>query len=519
MAEHAGVDRTEPAAGTRTLTASSAAIRQNDLLAFAEAIPIIVWRTDPGGLNDYLNASWYDYTGLTLEQSRGTGWTTAIHPDDQSDAQRRWLNALADGSVYEVELRLLGADGRYRWFLMRGRPLPALDGSIAAWFGTATDIDAQKRAAEALAGAKNRAELLAEAEMIFERSFAKPHVISDLAGLAIESFATFCYYDSTSEDGELTRRAAVHRDPVWQRRFDTAGPSEVPWQRPHLPDPALSSGKARFIAPVSEEWIDAISVDTAQRDTLLALDINSIMAVPLVARGRNFGVLTFGRSAATPPFNDDDLATAKELARRAATTLENAHIYAQSLDNERRAAAIADAVPQIFWTARADGTIDWYNRRWYEYTGQRAPDDAGTGWELAQHPRDLPEVQREWRRSLITGKPFELSHRLRGTTACFVGSSRASSRNAPATKRSRAGTAPRPTSTPSGEPRCSSRSSPNSDNASPRCPRSTQRSTRWSNRWCRTSPIGPWSNCATRTRPTLRPRNTPTRRSAANCTR
>jgi PAS domain S-box-containing protein len=413
------VDLTEPAAGTRSPTASSAAIRQHDLLAFAEAIPVIVWRTDPQGLNDYLNATWYDYTGLTVEQSRGTGWTTVIHPDDQSNAQTRWVAAIHDGATYEVEFRMLGRDGAYRWFLVRGRPLPALDGSVAAWFGTATDIDTQKRAAEALAGAKNRAELLAEAETIFERSFATPHVISDLATLSIDTFATFCYYDSTDEAGELTRRAAVHRDPEWQRRFDNAGANELPWRRPRLPDPALASGAARFVSPVKDEWIEDISVDAAQAAALHALEINSIMAVPLIARGRNFGVLTFGRSGTTPPFTSDDLATAKELARRAAATLENAHIYAVSRDNERRAAAIADAVPQIFWTARADGTIDWYNLRWYEYTGQTPTDNAGAGWETVQHPRDLPDVQTEWRRSLVTGKPFELSHRLRGIDGVY----------------------------------------------------------------------------------------------------
>jgi PAS domain S-box-containing protein len=208
-------------------TASSAAIRQNDLLAFAEAIPVIVWRTDPQGLNDYFNATWYEYTGLSVEQSRGTGWTVAVHPDDQSRVAEVWVAAVHDGALYEIEFRLLGRDGVYRWFLTRGRPLPALDGTVAAWFGTATDIDAQRRANEALARAKNRAELLAGAETIFERSFATPQVIADLAALSIESFATFCYYDSIDGDA-ITRRAAVHRDPDWQHRFDTAGPDEMP---------------------------------------------------------------------------------------------------------------------------------------------------------------------------------------------------------------------------------------------------------------------------------------------------
>jgi PAS domain S-box-containing protein len=400
-------------------TASSAAIRQDDLLAFAEAIPVIVWRTDSQGLNDYLNATWYDYTGLTVEQSRGTGWTVVIHPDDQSATQERWVTSIHDGTTLEAEFRMLGRDNVYRWFLVRGRPLPALDGTIAAWFGTATDIDAQKRAAEALAGAKNRAELLAEAETIFERSFATPHVISDLATLAVDTFATFCFYDSADESGTLTRRAAMHRDPIWQLRFDNAGPDELPWRRQRGADPAFIAGEARFHSPVDDAWIERTSADPAQSQALRALEINSIMAVPLVARGRNFGVLTFGRSGTMPSFNNDDFEAAKELARRAAATLENAHVYAVSRDNERRAAAIADAVPQIFWTARADGVIDWYNLRWYEYTGQTPADAPGWGWESVQHPRDLADIQSEWRRSLIAGKPFEMSHRLRGVDGVY----------------------------------------------------------------------------------------------------
>jgi PAS domain S-box-containing protein len=412
------VDRSETVA-VATPTASSTAVPQNDLLAFAEAIPIIVWRTDAQGLNDYLNAAWYDYTGLTVEQSRGTGWSTAVHPDDQAVTQATWVESVHNGAAYNAEFRMLGRDGTYRWFLVRGRPLPALDGTVAAWFGTCTDIDTQKSAADAMTRAKNRAELLAEAETVFERSFATPHVIADLAELAVDTFATFCYYDSADENGVLTRQAAVHGDPAWQRRFDDAPPHELPWRRPRLPAAVLESGAARLIVPVADSWIETIAADEAQLAAFRALEMNSVMAVPMVVRDRNYGVLTFGRSGAIPPFTQEDLTLAQELARRAAATLENAYAYALARENERRAAAIADAVPQIFFTARADGAIDWFNLRWYEYTGQTPADSAGWGWESVQHPRDLPEVQREWRRSLVTGKPFEMSYRLRGVDGVY----------------------------------------------------------------------------------------------------
>ncbi|HEV3088220.1 MAG TPA: SpoIIE family protein phosphatase [Candidatus Elarobacter sp.] len=75
--------------------------------------------------------------------------------------------------------------------------------------------------------------------------------------------------------------------------------------------------------------------------------------------------------------------------------------------------AIADAVPQMMWSALPDGWIDWYNARWYSYTGQTADEAAGWGWQAVHHPDDLPEVMRAWERSISSGEPFEMEFRLR----------------------------------------------------------------------------------------------------------
>jgi PAS domain S-box-containing protein len=398
---------------------SNAAVPQSDLLAFAEAIPVIVWRTDAHGLNDYLNAAWYDYTGLDVEQSRGTGWTVAIHHEDQAAAQAAWLRAFETATPIDVELRIIGRDGVARWFLVRGRPLPALDGGIAAWFGTCTDIDAQKHAAEALARAKNRAELLAEAETIFERTFATPNVIAELAALAVGAFATVCFYDGVDDDGTLARLAAVHRDPERQRGFDDAARDAWPWQHPRFSGDVLAAGEARLIAPVDDVWIESICDTPEQARAIRDLEMNSVISAPLIARGRRYGVLSLGRCGSEAPFTAGDLATAEELARRAAAMLENASIYAVSRENEERASAIADAVPQIFWTAGGDGGIDWFNRRWYEYTGQTTAESLGSGWEAALHPRELGAVRASWRRSLQARRPFEMAFRLRGIDGAY----------------------------------------------------------------------------------------------------
>lgn len=112
----------------------------------ANAIPQLVWTTDADGQCDYFNQNWCDYTGLTLEQSLGSGWVAALHPDDVEQAKKVWLNAVKNGTLYENEYRFKWTgDGSYRWQLARGFPLKDEQDRVIKWFGTCTDIDEQKQ--------------------------------------------------------------------------------------------------------------------------------------------------------------------------------------------------------------------------------------------------------------------------------------------------------------------------------------------------------------------------------------
>lgn len=116
----------------------------DDFRLMAEAMPQIVWATTPDGLNIYFNYKWVEYTGMTLGESRGSGWNTPFHPDDQKRALIAWENATKNKSVYSLESRLKKSDGSYRWFLIRGEPLINKDGEVVKWFGTCTDIESIK---------------------------------------------------------------------------------------------------------------------------------------------------------------------------------------------------------------------------------------------------------------------------------------------------------------------------------------------------------------------------------------
>jgi diguanylate cyclase (GGDEF)-like protein/PAS domain S-box-containing protein len=110
----------------------------------AEAVPEIIWTADPNGMDDFFNQRCFDYTGLTLEQLRGDSWHAIIHPDDVDDCVSKWKSALSTGNPYDVEYRLRGKDGSFRWFLGRANPIRDAKGEIVKWFGTCTDIESQK---------------------------------------------------------------------------------------------------------------------------------------------------------------------------------------------------------------------------------------------------------------------------------------------------------------------------------------------------------------------------------------
>ena len=125
--------------------------RQESEQAFrtlAESVPQLVWICNPDGLNVYFNRRWVDYTGLSLEESYGTGWNTPFHPDDKQPAWSAWNRAVERGGTYRIECRLRRADGSYHWFLTKGVPMRDAAGTIVKWFGTCTDIDELKCAQE-----------------------------------------------------------------------------------------------------------------------------------------------------------------------------------------------------------------------------------------------------------------------------------------------------------------------------------------------------------------------------------
>lgn len=115
----------------------------------SDHITQITWTNLPNGDINYFNERWYEYTGLTYEETKGWGWRSVVHPDDIEETIARYVHSLQTGQIFEIENRYKrGRDNSYRWHLNRAMPLRNDSGEIVFWVSTATDIEDQKKELE-----------------------------------------------------------------------------------------------------------------------------------------------------------------------------------------------------------------------------------------------------------------------------------------------------------------------------------------------------------------------------------
>ena len=130
--------------------AEAALVASEHLLhTLADAIPTLAWTARPDGYTDWYNARWYEYTGTTPEQMVGWGWRSVIDAAVLPEVMARWNTCIASGEPFEMTFPVRSADGESRRFLVRATPLVDAAGHVVRWFGTNTDVEAERAAREA----------------------------------------------------------------------------------------------------------------------------------------------------------------------------------------------------------------------------------------------------------------------------------------------------------------------------------------------------------------------------------
>ena len=112
--------------------------------AMANSAPVLIWISGPDALGTYFNKPWLDYTGRTLEQETGNGWTEGVHPDDLDGCLDTYQSAFGKKEPFVLEARLRSADGCYNWFITSGVPRYGSKGNFLGYIGSCVDITSRK---------------------------------------------------------------------------------------------------------------------------------------------------------------------------------------------------------------------------------------------------------------------------------------------------------------------------------------------------------------------------------------
>jgi PAS domain S-box-containing protein len=300
--------------------------RDAQLRSLAEAVPMIVWRARPDGSADYFNSRWTELTGLTPAESADAGWLEALHPDDATATATAWKRAVRSRRPYEMESRFRDArHGGYRWFLARCVPQFDATGQVTCWLGSCMDIDDRKRSEANL-------RLLTETGARLIASLGVQESLDAVIGVLIAHDADWAAISHV--DARATPRfvAIRHREPAADRRAAAVLGVSYGGPRGQGIAAAVASGVPHLWSRLPGDWLDG--VPEPARIALESLGTTSALSVPTRVGHRVAALLTVGRGSGHRPFEDRDLPTYLEIARRLGVATKNAESY----ENERRVA-------------------------------------------------------------------------------------------------------------------------------------------------------------------------------------
>jgi len=252
----------------------------------------------------------------------------SIHPDDRSTIERKLAAALdpAGTGDYEAEFRIKRGDGSQNWVVCRGRALFTARGEerlATRLIGTVIDITERRRA-------EDYSRLLAEASTLLASSLDLEVMLAGIGKLACQRFADAVVIDLEDETGTLARAAAVECDARRPRLLDrvrSVSPDFSSWSETHPAARALREQRTVRIEDVTAADRDAMARTETHRELLHEIGVSSVIAAPLVARGRVLGAISFLRTTTRRGYDVGEQFVGEELARRTATAIENAQLY------------------------------------------------------------------------------------------------------------------------------------------------------------------------------------------------
>jgi PAS domain S-box-containing protein len=289
--------------------------------ALAESMPQIVWTADRDGSLTYGNPRWFACAGTAEKAGRRLDWKDVLHPGDLGPLLRDWQATVAGDADWESEYRFGNAARGYRWHLVRAIAERNERQGVASWIGTSTDIDDRKHAEQGL-------RLLADASTQLSSSMDYETALRAAARVAVPYLGDWCIIDVLDQATTLRRIVVEHRDAtkiarLWE--LSQSGLEEAAFGSAAV----IKSGKSESFADYPGSL--AAHLDENRLRAVHELGLSSCVCVPLVARGRVLGAMTFVTSQADRQcrtIRHGALPLIEDFAARCAAAVDAAQLYA-----------------------------------------------------------------------------------------------------------------------------------------------------------------------------------------------
>jgi PAS domain S-box-containing protein len=336
-----------------------------------------------------------------------------IHPDDLPRVQAAIAEALEKGTRFSEEYRIVQPDGEPLWVIAQGRAHLDESGRAVRLPGISFDITKRRRAEDAAREAADDLRLATETQAFIFRLAERLRAMTDVQEIL----------ETTAET--LGRRIVADRVGVYRILPDAQAQFLVCWHSDALPPLTDTMPVAEF-GPANVERYRAGETltfdDYRTAPTLAGTRIGSLagagMGVPLV-RGGEWTACLFVNQATARHWTADEIALVEAVAETAWDAVERATAATALRESESKFRAITNSIDQMIWSSRPDGFHDYYNQRWYEFTGVPAGSTDGEGWNAMFHPDDQDRAWRAWERSLETGEPYRIEYRLRHRSGVY----------------------------------------------------------------------------------------------------
>ncbi|HYT22643.1 MAG TPA: sigma 54-interacting transcriptional regulator [Candidatus Polarisedimenticolia bacterium] len=208
---------------------------ERELRQLIDFLPQHVLVLDREGSLLQANQMMLDYNGHTLEEMQGPGTDERhmrdLHPDDLERARSERRSGLASGVLFEIEKRMRGKDGRFRWFLFRYNPLLNEQGRVARWFATATDIEDRKQTEQSVRNENVALREQIDRDSMFEDIVGSSEALRKVlrqVGKVAHSDSTVMILGETGTGKELIARAIHKRSNRGERAFIGVNCAAIP---------------------------------------------------------------------------------------------------------------------------------------------------------------------------------------------------------------------------------------------------------------------------------------------------